>query len=199
MCQNKRWTLPRQPTRRLRIPSSIQDLQFLIINKFGYIINCASECPNLFEEHGLKYLKFKIKQDKNQHIFDQQLKRLTKMKKIVDEAEEQGLCCLIHCNNGGSRSLVLVITYLMDRYRWRLRKTLEFLQSKGITIVLTDSNIEELTNIEYLFSREHKLSHLWIGPYLDEEEELLTKTFNNTAKSTTNKKGKPNSPVKNQV
>jgi hypothetical protein len=34
----------------------------LLINKFGYVVNCAAEVPNLYEEHGIKYTKFKIKQ-----------------------------------------------------------------------------------------------------------------------------------------
>lgn len=114
----------------------------MLINKFAFIVNCAAEVPNLFEEHGIRYLKFKIKQEKNQHIFDEELKRLKKIKKIIAEAEETGLCCLIHCNQSGNRGLVLLTAYLMDRFRWRLRKTIEFLQSKGVSIVLSDSNIE---------------------------------------------------------
>lgn len=46
------------------------------------------------------------------------------MKKIIEEAEEIGLCCLIHCNQSSNRSLVLLTAYLMDRFHWRLRKTL---------------------------------------------------------------------------
>ena len=84
----------------------------------------------------------------------------------------------------------------MERFKWRLRKTIEYLQSKGVSIILTDRNIEELTNLEYTLSRECKLTHLWIGPFQDSEEELLTRTFNNTAKETTIKQGKPNSPIK---
>lgn len=78
------------------------------------------------------------------------------------------MCCLVHCNHDGQRSLTLIIAYLMDRYRWRLRKTIEYLQSKGVTIILNDSNIEELTGLEYMLSREVKLSHLWVGPFCDD-------------------------------
>jgi protein-tyrosine phosphatase len=125
----------------------MQDLEFLVINKFAFIVNCAAEVPNLFEEHGLRYLKFKIKHDKSQQIFDEELKRLKKLKKVVEEAEESGLCCLVHCNTDGYRSLTLVIAFLMERYKWRLRKTIEYLQSKAVPIFLTDRNIEELTTL----------------------------------------------------
>jgi hypothetical protein len=43
--------------------------------------------PNLFESQGIRYIKFKIHQDKNQQIFDEEVKRLKKMKKFVEEAE----------------------------------------------------------------------------------------------------------------
>jgi hypothetical protein len=80
-------TVHRQQTSRHGNTSPIQDLEFLIINKFAYIVNCAAEVPNLFESEGIRYLKFKIHHDKHQQIFDQELKRLKKLKKFVDEAE----------------------------------------------------------------------------------------------------------------
>ena len=141
MHKDKRRPLHRQQNRRNGTHPSIQDLEFLIINKFAYVINCASETPNLFEAQGIKYLKFKIQQDKSQKIFDSELKRLKKMKKMVEEAEENGMCCLIHCNNGFCRSLTLLTAFLMDRFKWRLVKTADFLQSKGVSMMFTESNI----------------------------------------------------------
>ena len=141
MHKDKRRSLHRQQNRCNGTHPSIQDLEFLIINKFAYVINCASETPNLFEAQGIKYLKFKIQQDKSQKIFDSELKRLKKMKKMVDEAEENGMCCLIHCNNGFCRSLTLLTAFLMDRFKWRLVKTADFLQSKGVSMMFTESNI----------------------------------------------------------
>lgn len=63
------------------------------------------------------------------------------MKKIVEEAEENGMCCLIHCNNGYCRSLTILTAFLMDRFKWRLVKTADFLQSKGVSMMFTESNI----------------------------------------------------------
>ncbi len=47
----------------------IQDLEFLIINKFAFIVNCAAEVPNYFEQHGIMYQKFKITHDKKLPVF----------------------------------------------------------------------------------------------------------------------------------
>ena len=87
MHQDKGRPLSRQQNSGDGIESVIQDLEFLIINKFAYIVNCAAQAPNLFESQGIRYIKFKIHQEKHQQIFDEELKRLKKMKKFVEEAE----------------------------------------------------------------------------------------------------------------
>jgi len=51
------------------------------------------------------------------------------------------MCCLVHCGNGGNRSLVMVTAYLMNRFKWKLCKAIQFLQSKGAFIGLTENNI----------------------------------------------------------
>ena len=40
------------------------------------------------------------------------------------------MCCLIHSYDGVNRSLVMLVAFLMNRYRWKLGKTLEFVRSK---------------------------------------------------------------------
>ena len=70
MHKDKRRSLHRQQNSSNGTHQPIQDLEFLLINKFAYVINCASEAPNLFEAQGIRYLKFKIHQGGNQKIFD---------------------------------------------------------------------------------------------------------------------------------
>lgn len=64
---------------------------------------------------------------------------------------------------------------------------------------LSESNIEELTHLEYTLSKEGRMTHLWAGPFIDDEEELLTRTFNNTVKQNNSKQGKPSSPIKKET
>jgi hypothetical protein len=40
------------------------------------------------------------------------------------------MCCLIHSYDGINRALVILIGYLMNQYRWKINKTLEFIRSK---------------------------------------------------------------------
>ena len=91
------------------------------------------------------------------------------------------MCCLVHCGAGHYRGLAILTAYLMDRFGWRLRKTVEFLQSKAVPITLSQSHIEELVNLERYLGNHTPLSSGWSGPYLSEEEELLSKTFINTS------------------
>lgn len=159
----------------------MQDLEFLVVNKFSFVVNCASEVPNLFEAQGIRYQKFKIPHDRHQRIFEEEYKRLKKMKKIVLDAEEAGMCCLVHCGAGHYRSLVLLVAFLMDRFQWRLRKVVDYLQSKAIPITLSESHIEELVGLERHLSMDSVMTLHWDGPYADEEEELISKTYINTS------------------
>lgn len=47
------------------------------------------------------------------------------------------MCCLIHSFDGANRSVVMLSAFLMNRYRWKLGKTLEFIRSKQIFIGLS--------------------------------------------------------------
>ena len=100
---------------------------------------------------------------------------------MVGEAEENGMCCLVHCGAGQYRSLVQLTAYLMDRFQWRLRKTVDYLQSKAIPITLSESHIEELVSLERHLGVNSVLTLSWEGPYADDEEEIISKTYLNTS------------------
>ena len=70
----------------------------------------------------------------------------------------------------------------MNRFKWKLCKAIQFLQSKGAFIGLTENNIQELANLEIILLKDSRLTSAWTGPFVDEEEELISKTFANTSK-----------------
>lgn len=51
------------------------------------------------------------------------------------------MCCLLHCGNGSNRSLTILTAFVMEKFKWRLLKAIDFLQSKGVVVRLTESNI----------------------------------------------------------
>ena len=77
----------------------------------------------------------------------------------------------------------MLSAFLMSRYRWTLSKTLEYIQSKKIYIGLSEHYIEQLELIETILNQEEgklELSTGWRGPYVSDEEDLLSKTYLNS-------------------
>jgi hypothetical protein len=54
------------------------------------------------------------------------------------------MCCLITSNQGNNRAMVMLVAYLMSKFRWSLNKTLEYVRSKSIYIGLTEHYIHQL-------------------------------------------------------
>lgn len=93
------------------------------------------------------------------------------------------MCCLVFSANGNNRSLVLLVALLMDKYRWTLRKTLEYIRAKDVFIGLSEHYIGQLEQLQDVLSQDKNnspLSSSWKGPYLNEEEEIISKTFINS-------------------
>ena len=121
-----------------------QDYEFLQINKFSYVVNCSAEVPNYFDTHGVKYLKFKLIKERTHKLWDESLKKLRKLEKFIEEAEQQSLCCIIFSAGGNNRTLAMLTALLMSKYRWNLSNTLEYVRSKKIYIGLSEHYIEQL-------------------------------------------------------
>lgn len=63
------------------------------------------------------------------------------------------MCCLIHSFDGVNRSLVMLVAFVMSRYRWTLSKSLEFIRSKKIFIGLSEHYIEQLEILEEILNQ----------------------------------------------
>ena len=87
--------------------STLSDLQNL---KITNIINCSGDlCENL-EFSGIHYLTLNIN--------------------YIDEAKEKNGRILIHCYKGVSRSVSVLISYLIYLYKWTYDKAFDFVQLK---------------------------------------------------------------------
>jgi hypothetical protein len=87
MHQNQRWTISRHTRNNTSNTLSIKDYEFLQINKFAYVVNCSAEVPNYFENGGIKYLKFKLVRDRSHKLWEENLKKLRKLERFIEEAE----------------------------------------------------------------------------------------------------------------
>ena len=105
--------------------STISELQKL---KITNIINCASDiCKNLNTSAvKIEYLNFQLKDTVSENIeclFFRCIKLINKVK------EEKGRI-LIHCQMGISRSVSIVLAYLIYKNKWTYDRAFNFLHSK---------------------------------------------------------------------
>lgn len=94
---------------------------------------------------------------------------------------------LIYCNNGQNRSLAVIVCYLMRRFRWNLKKTLGYLESKRNDLEIKQNYFKCLQSIADEFVRSVPTSSSWDNfqspREYREEEILLTNTHLNAQKA----------------
>ena len=89
--------------------ANAKDKEELDKNNIKYILNCASECNNLFEDK-IKYLKLDIK-DQNDFPINDFFEKGTNF--IHESLNNKDGNILIHCMQGKSRSTTLLMAYLI--------------------------------------------------------------------------------------
>ena len=126
-----------------------QDLEFVVNNKVTHIINCSGrQIPNHWEPIGVAYLTFYWLDVDNQVLFDQNDKITTEIYNFIEEAHSKGESVLVHSNRGQSRASAVLVVYFMQKYKWTLFKTLEFLNSRRPDLEIRASFINQLSDFE---------------------------------------------------
>lgn len=126
-----------------------QDLEFVVSNKVSHIVNCAGrEIPNHWEPVGIEYLTFYWVDQDNQVLFDPEDNITNEILNFIDEALENGESCLVHSIRGQSRASVALSAYFMQKYRWSLYKTLEFLNSRRPDLEIRAAFVSQLADFE---------------------------------------------------
>ena len=97
-------------------------------NKITHIINCAADfCENVFEsENKYTYLSFYLKD----HVLENIECIFYECIKFIDNVKEKGGRVLVHCIQGISRSVTLVIAYLIFKNKLTYDKAFNIVQSK---------------------------------------------------------------------
>lgn len=108
--------------------------------------------------------------------------------KFIDEALNVGESVLVHSVKGHNRSVCIIASYMMKKFRWTLYKTLEFLHSRRPDLEIRAAFFNQLLALET------RLTKLGFGAKtynwkevsdnkeneLENEEVLLTNTFLNS-------------------
>ena len=107
--------------------STVTDLKNL---KITNIINCSGDlCENLSPEASLlniEYLTMNIRDNVSENIECLFFKCIN----YINKVKEQNGRVLIHCYKGVSRSVSIVICYLIYLYKWTYDEAFDFVQSK---------------------------------------------------------------------
>ena len=103
--------------------STASDLQNM---KITNIINCSGDlCENL-SFSGINYLTLNIRDNVSENIECLFFKCIN----YINEAKEKKGRVLIHCYKGVSRSVSILISYLIYLYKWTYDEAFDFVQSK---------------------------------------------------------------------
>lgn len=158
-----------------------QDLEFVVANKVTHIINTAArQIPNHWEPIGVQYLDFYWLDHDNQQLFDSRDEVVPEFCAFIERASAVGESTLVHSVRGQCRSVVIVVAYLMRKYRWTMVKSFEFVSSRRPDLNTRQSFIQQLASFEGRLGKQMTLAVGWEVPPTDSEELVLRNTFLNS-------------------
>lgn len=162
-----------------------QDLEFVVSNKVTRIINTSGrQVPNHWESIGVVYLTYYWVDADNQVILDQKDAVASETFRFIEEALANAESILIHSVRGQSRSCCILAAYMMRKYSWGLRKTMEFLSFRRPDMNLKPAFLQQLTSLERrLVAAKQPLSSDWTAADTSRwecEELLLRNTYLNS-------------------
>lgn len=161
---------------------SSQDLDFLVSSKVSHIINCASgEAKDEWGSIGITYLSFPFQDTENEVIFDESSDTFSKCFEFIENCLESGDSILIHSVKGESRCVAVVLSYLMNKFKWSLTKSLEFLNSRKPDCKIKPNFLFQLVKLENQLSKicGFSLTKTWELTE-DLQEVVLRNTFLNS-------------------
>lgn len=120
--------------------------QLLKDNNISYVVNATANIPNFFEEDDILYLNL-IKNDDGEDLFTKQ--ELDMALDFISDANSINQNVLIHCVFGRSRSVTIVLYYLIKNHNMTLEQSISFLKEKRYYInpsIAFLSNLKDIIN-----------------------------------------------------
>ena len=159
-------------------------IEVIIQFKITHILNTTgTQVMNNWESIGIKYLTLNWTENENQILFDNKDEISNKIVEFIDKGIEEGEGLLAHSFKGQNRGCIVVIIYLMKKYRWSLNKSMEYLKSKKKDIDITPYFFKQLCNLEKRLLKRNEINIKdipWEFSNLkNPEEKLLRNTYMN--------------------
>ena len=162
-------------------------LDVIIQFKITHIINATgNQIINQWESIGVSYLTLNWTEVPNQILFDKEDEIANKIVEFVDNSylgNGEGL--LAHSFKGQDRACIVALIYLMKKYKWSLKKSIEYLKSKKqdveipIYFYMQLQNFESRLKIKGEFTKDIPWE---FGNLINTEEKLLRNTYINGLK-----------------
>ena len=135
------------------------NLDFIFQFKITHMINSAGpQILNAWENIGTKYLTLNWNESPNQNLFDPKDEIANRIVAFIDDSYKNGDGFLVHSVKGQNRACIVVLIYFIKKFRWSLKKSIEFLKSKKNDIDIPSYFLNQLSSFEV------RLTKAGIGP-----------------------------------
>ncbi len=163
-------------------------IDVIIQFKITHMINATgNQIMNQWESIGISYLTLNWSETPSQILFDSKDEIANRIVEFVDGSllgKGEGL--LAHSFKGQNRVCIVVLIYLMKKYKWGLNKSMQFLKSKKQDVDIPIYFLEQLKHFEMRLKSRKELNNTdipWEFEGLkDPEEKLLRNTYLNGVK-----------------
>ena len=162
-------------------------IDVIIQFKITHMINATgNQIMNQWESIGISYLTLNWSETPSQILFDSKDEIANRIVEFVDGSllgKGEGL--LAHSFKGQNRVCIVVLIYLMKKYKWSLNKSMQFLKSKKQDVDIPIYFFEQLKQFEMRLRTRGELTVdiPWEFEGLkDPEEKLLRNTYLNGVK-----------------
>ena len=162
-------------------------IDVIIQFKITHMINATgNQIMNQWESIGISYLTLNWSETPSQILFDSKDEIANRIVEFVDGSllgKGEGL--LAHSFRGQNRVCIVVLIYLMKKYKWSLNKSMQFLKSKKQDVDIPIYFFEQLKQFENRLKSRGELTVDIPWEYeglKDPEEKLLRNTYLNGVK-----------------
>ena len=158
-------------------------IEVVVQFKLTHMINSSgNQIINQWETIGMKYLTLNWSENPNQILFDSNDEIADKILFFIDDSFINGEGLLAHSFKGQNRVCIVVLIYLMKKYKWSLKKSMEYLKSKKQDVDIPSFFLSQLIKFESRLIQRGELTKdiPWSFENLeDPEEKLLRNTYIN--------------------
>mmetsp|Transcript_6653 Transcript_6653/g.24896 ORF Transcript_6653/g.24896 Transcript_6653/m.24896 type:complete len:753 (-) Transcript_6653:33-2291(-) len=148
------WISVSPPTKILRhlyvgcARNSFEQQQLLDLNVSG-VINAATECESHFP-NTFQYLKCNV----DDHPHEDIAQYFEATYQFIERSRKQKKVCFVHCFVGASRSVTIVVAYLMRKKNWSFKKAYRFVSKRRTETDVNFGFCQQLMEYEKVLSSQ---------------------------------------------